>query len=229
VNSTKVKGGGNMPKDTFFNLPEEKRLKIEVVAIDEFAANGYDKASINRIVDHCQIAKGSFYQYFRNKKDLFKYILERAYEEKLKFMSPVMENPEAHDFFTLLKELYMSGLKFGEANPKLMAIGNQLLKNKDHAVYQEILGESKPLANGIFKNLLELAISRGEVRENIDVKFISFLITSMNVSIIEYYFDVVKADNIPEFDDKIMDTVNLFLDFIKNGIGYKDRGGTEND
>ena len=39
-----------MPKDTFFNLPEDKRTLICHVAIDEFAAHPFDQASINRIV-----------------------------------------------------------------------------------------------------------------------------------------------------------------------------------
>ena len=61
-----------MPKDTFYNLPDEKRALIEDVAMREFATCGYDKASISRIVDTCGISKGSFYQYFLDKKDLFK-------------------------------------------------------------------------------------------------------------------------------------------------------------
>ena len=37
-----------MPKGTFQNLPEGKKKLIEEKAIHEFAAFGYDKASINR-------------------------------------------------------------------------------------------------------------------------------------------------------------------------------------
>lgn len=46
----------------------------------------------------------------------------------------------------------------------------------------------------------------------------------MNVATIEYYFEVVKGDevNMNKVDDDIMDTVNLFIDFIKNGIGLQD-------
>ena len=39
-----------MPKETFFNLPEEKRMLIRDIALDEFAEYPYDQASINRIV-----------------------------------------------------------------------------------------------------------------------------------------------------------------------------------
>ncbi|NJN44256.1 MAG: TetR family transcriptional regulator, partial [Anaerolineae bacterium] len=39
-----------MPKQTFLNLPEEKRTIIIDAAIDEFAQYGLENASTNRIV-----------------------------------------------------------------------------------------------------------------------------------------------------------------------------------
>ena len=81
-----------MPKETFQNLPEGKRQLIEKEAIHEFAVFGYDKASINRIVEQCQIAKGSFYQYFDDKKDLFLHLIARVNEKKLEYISPVFQN-----------------------------------------------------------------------------------------------------------------------------------------
>ncbi|NIV34346.1 MAG: TetR family transcriptional regulator, partial [Anaerolineae bacterium] len=50
-----------MPKDTFFNLPEDKRALICKVALEEFGEYAFDQASINRIVAKAGIAKGSFY------------------------------------------------------------------------------------------------------------------------------------------------------------------------
>ena len=57
-----------MPKDTFTNLPEEKRRHFLNIAIKEFAEHPYNTASISEIVRQAGIAKGSVYQYFENKK-----------------------------------------------------------------------------------------------------------------------------------------------------------------
>ncbi len=51
-------------RQTFLNLPETKRRRITDVAVKEFAAQGYAGASINRMIDRLQIAKGSIFQYF---------------------------------------------------------------------------------------------------------------------------------------------------------------------
>ncbi len=209
-----------MPKETFLNLPDKKRGLIEEVAIDEFALHGFDNASINRIVSKCQIAKGSFYQYFEDKQDLFSHLMARNAEKKLNYISPVLQNPGAHDFFTLLQEMYQSGLTFAQENHKAALIGNQVFKNQNHPVYKEMFKESKSAAKAFFSPLVTLAIARGEIRADIDIDFVIHIFTSLNIATFEYYFEVVKdADfNMTKLDDDVMDTVNLFIDFIKNGI-----------
>ena len=120
-----------MPKDTFFNLPEDKRELICKVAIAEFAEHPFDQASVNRIVAKAGIAKGSFYQYFEDKADLFLYLARLAGEAKAEYISPVMRNPEEHDFFTLLRALYASGIQFAAEHPEYAAISQSLLEEKD--------------------------------------------------------------------------------------------------
>ena len=64
-----------MPTNTFFNLPAEKKHKILKAANKEFARVPLEQASIKNIVTNAQIPRGSFYQYFENKQDLFEYIM----------------------------------------------------------------------------------------------------------------------------------------------------------
>ena len=70
-----------MPTDTFFRLPEEKRTRILEGAWSEFTAVPYAEASINRIVQTSRIPRGSFYQYFEDKNDLFLTLIDEL--EKL--------------------------------------------------------------------------------------------------------------------------------------------------
>lgn len=72
-----------MPTSTFFNLPPPKREKLMSAAIAEFARKTYGEVSINRIIQAAEIPRGSFYQYFSDKSDLFRHIL-RDYDELLK-------------------------------------------------------------------------------------------------------------------------------------------------
>lgn len=209
-----------MPKDTFLNLPEEKRLLIEDVALDEFIEYGFDNASINRIVEQCQIAKGSFYQYFSDKKDLYKHLIYRVGMEKQEYLAEELGKADQKDFFTLVSDLIRTGLEFIKIQPKYALFGNQLLKFKDHPVHKEILQDSQNLGKQFFEPLLQLAIQKGEVRPDIDLGFISYMLVSINMATFDYYFDVVKNGKFEfsEIESDVMNTVSLSMAFIKNGI-----------
>lgn len=64
-----------MPKNTFFRLPEEKRLRLTEAAWQEFIRTSCTDGSINRIVQTAHIPRGSFYQYFTGKEDLFSFLM----------------------------------------------------------------------------------------------------------------------------------------------------------
>lgn len=71
-----------MPTTTFFNLPPPKREKLLRSAVGEFARRPYGEVSINRIIQGAEIPRGSFYQYFADKSDLFRHVL-RCYDQQL--------------------------------------------------------------------------------------------------------------------------------------------------
>lgn len=207
-----------MPKDTFLNLPKEKRQLIEEIAIDEFAEQGFEVASISRMVKKAGIAKGSFYQYFEDKTDLFMHLITLVAEKKIDYISPVMTNPSDVDFFTLLEELYRSGLAFAKDHPKESKIGFEVYKNSNSPVFDEVMRESRRMAIAYFDSLLDIGIQRGEVAPDIDKVFISHTLIQLQISMFDYYFDNNYQAG---WTDDIMPTVQLMINFIKNGIHAK--------
>ncbi|MBI9107436.1 MAG: TetR/AcrR family transcriptional regulator [Spirochaetales bacterium] len=218
-----VTWGGCMPKETFFNLPEEKRRLIENTAITEFASCGFDKASINIIVQNSRISKGSFYQYFTDKKDLFLHILISVIaEKKLAYLSPVLTNPEKHDFFTFIKELFISGLKFASENPELEKIGLWIMNNTNHPVYKELFKKTGNISMNIYKTIVSEAQSRGDFRDGVDGDFISHILPSLMTGSMDYCLKTSKKEGVTGLtgiSDEIMETVDLMMEFIKEGIG----------
>ena len=68
-----------MPYQTFFNLPEVKHQRLMDAVWQEFTTVSYNEASINKIIQAAGISRGSFYQYFAGKQDLFSYLLTTVY------------------------------------------------------------------------------------------------------------------------------------------------------
>jgi len=101
-----------MPKQTFLNLPEEKRNTIIGAAIDEFAQYGLENASTNRIVDNSGISKGSFYQYFEDKQDVFMYLLSVLEREKMEFFKDKHPSGMNMDTFQYFRWMIKAGMEF---------------------------------------------------------------------------------------------------------------------
>lgn len=210
-----------MPKQTFFNLEEAKKKRIITAALKEFAAYPYLKTSINRIIEQADISKGSFYQYFQNKKDLYKYIIDQATAEKMKFLSLKLENYQKLEFFELLRKLFIAGIQFKKEYPLFSEIGNKLLNGNNERLKEEIYADSRPKSNEFFEQLLEEAVKRGEVDSQIDIKFTAFLLTNFSISIVSYFFENHNPDNL----DEIMDYVDKMLHIMKNGIAKEEENG----
>ena len=212
-----------MPKETFFNLPEKKREMIENAAIDEFAENGYENASINRIVEACKIAKGSFYQYFEDKKDVLMHLIDITMEKKIEYLSPLLMNSQELGFFELTRELWIGGLRFAGHNKKLALLGNEVMKNQNRGMYREIMESKGGTASDFYRHMIISAIVNGELRKDLNVDYISYMFTALSVATIEYYFSNVLEEDIQfsKMDEDMLETVDLFIDLLKNGIGEK--------
>jgi len=67
-----------MPKDTFFNLSDEKKNKIIAAAKVEFTENPLRKSRVSNIIKTAKIPRGSFYQYFEDLDDLYYYVIDEV-------------------------------------------------------------------------------------------------------------------------------------------------------
>ena len=94
-----------MPSTTFFNLPEEKRERLLAAARAEFARTSYEEASVNRIIQAAGIPRGSFYMYFTDKEELFRYLMERYGEMLVEAFAGLLDRAEG-DLFAALLALY---------------------------------------------------------------------------------------------------------------------------
>ena len=202
-----------MPKQTFFNLSESKKKNILHSAIDEFAEYDYNSASINRIVDKANIAKGSFYQYFNDKLDLFSYVTDHIAAKKMEYFSKcdILKKTNM-DFFIYLKALFEKGVSFGIENPKFFAIGAKLYKND--ALRKKIYIEMEEKAHNFMKQLIIQGQANGNVKKNINLDLATYLLVHLNFSMAEIYFKTNDKEKIHEFH-KLTDDM---IDILKNGI-----------
>ena len=94
-----------MPSTTFLNLPAEKRAKLLSAAIREFSQRPFNEASINQIIKDAGISRGSFYMYFRDKEELFCYLLRQHLDTVVQILQQLLVQTRG-DIFAALLRLY---------------------------------------------------------------------------------------------------------------------------
>lgn len=107
-----------MCTETFLRLPEEKRSRFLEAAWGEFTRVKFADASINQIVRHAGIPRGSFYQYFADKEDLFYYLLGDIQAQVVRVFSQQLHKNKG-DLFQLQLALYDDITLGGERCPML--------------------------------------------------------------------------------------------------------------
>lgn len=80
-----------MPTRTFFHLPDEKQERLLEAARIEFSRAPLKDASIANIVKLAEIPRGSFYQYFENKEDLYFYYFDLLRQDSRRDMEQAID------------------------------------------------------------------------------------------------------------------------------------------
>lgn len=109
----------NNPFAKFESLPEERREAIVNAAVETFGRNDYKNASTEAIARRAGISKGLLFFYFKNKKELYLYIMEHLMD---KVSQLVIDDAfyEIDDFFELLLYAAESKRKVLDKFPHLL-------------------------------------------------------------------------------------------------------------
>jgi len=206
-----------LPQQTFFNLPEEKRQKVLQVAMEEFARNTYENASLSRIVNKLNIAKGSMYQYFLDKKDLYKYVVQSVYKQKRQYLQPVWYK-HSQDFYQLLSAYYRSSWQYAQEHPVHHRVIANFWNSRDAEMRQEILREKK-MRNIEFFDQLEQAMARGQVTRELNPEAAWFVYHAVGRALADNFLEVpAEVSQHEEFINSVLHTVRLGLEPRKGNI-----------
>lgn len=166
-----------MPKKTFFNLSDEKRRRIVDAALQEFAAHSFNEASINQIIKYADIPKGSFYQYFTNKEDLYLYFLGEVSKE---FTDPLLHEKEMYPdatFFEVIQHTNREFLKLKNIKPEY--IEARMRMELDNS---EFIKNIRKRSTEKYIKIIERDKARGIIKPDADSEIIVDIIASFSLN-----------------------------------------------
>lgn len=209
-----------MPKQTFFNLPEEKRETIVNAAIDEFAEYGLENASTNRIVKHSGIAKGSFYQYFEDKQDLFMYLLSVLEREKIEFFNGKPPPSKNMDTFQYFRWMVKTGMEFSTSHPRLTQAISRVMFGEGLYFGKHFSYVRERTIQGL-RVMIEQAIERGEVDPSVNIELAVMIMETWSNAISTYLLNEgIKQKDFMKWvrSPKTQETIDKLLYVMEYGL-----------
>jgi TetR/AcrR family transcriptional regulator len=166
-------------KATFSKLPSEKQDRVLDAAIEEFSRWGYEKASINRMVGRLGIAKGSIFQYFGSKKNLYFHIFEYAVGLVRRSLKGVKAETEGEDFFIRLSKSLRAGVYFIQRYPRIYQIYLKMLFQEDFPFRADLLRTIRIFSMDYLRPIVEEGMKKGELRHSLDPEVAAFFLDAM--------------------------------------------------
>ncbi len=210
-----------MPKQTFLNLSEEKRNTLIDIAIEEFANNDYNTASVSKIVEKAGIAKGSVYQYFEDKQDLFMYLMDVSNKAMLEFITQSTPPNPGADFFEMLRWQMSATVQAAVKHP----VHSKLLRRAYSTPLpfrDEVFERSKKLGDEHFQAMIAQAQAGGQLDAKRDPEIVSFVVRGLMSELGVFMQDKFKDRKqkkdwvtLPEVDAVFDEVVAI----LKNGLG----------
>lgn len=200
-----------MPKDTFFNLPEDKRESIILAAKKEFSRAPLSEASVSNILKQTKIPRGSFYQYFEDKEDIFFYLLERRTEmSKNKFLEYLQQNDgDLADTFVDIFKHWM----------------HEFTKEEEQNFFRNIFLNMNYKIERFFTKEMNLDEHLSNIEKNVDVTSLNISENTDVILIIKIFGTITLRNIVQSFaKEKTYEEAMKFfikdMELLKNGI-YK--------
>lgn len=136
--------------------PEETVEKILVISKKLFQKKGYDKTTMNDIIQELGMSKGAIYYHFTSKEEILDAVIEKQFQashnnmietinqitaknakEKLKKLLGILEQRQTKNKLSAIQEVMINQ----EKNPKFLVSGIQIAIKKEAPIISDIIRE----------------------------------------------------------------------------------------
>ncbi|WP_037649963.1 TetR/AcrR family transcriptional regulator [Streptomyces flavidovirens] len=158
-----------MPTSTWTHLSPARRERVLVAAMDEFGTHGYSTGSLNVIARAAGVAKGSLFQYFAGKLDLFTYVAEQTSLRIYAAMRPWLDGYDGtKEFTTHLTDALEAWLDYFATHPLERGVTAATNMEMDPVVREAVRAPVHGLYLAGLRPLVQRAVETGDIREGAD-------------------------------------------------------------
>lgn len=200
--------------------PERRRLLVRAAAA-EFAAAGYEHASLNRIIRECGLSKSSFYHVISSKQELFDLVLRDLIDE----LADTLKVPEPGEFsdgsfWPKTERLFDEMMRATESGESFVALGRMFYLSGTPDEANRAVGEALRSVQDWVRDVLVVGQESGAVRDDLPVSLQSRLVFAVLRAMDEWTIAELAApgdselvtDNIPRLMRAQLETIRRILE-----------------
>ncbi|SFP85608.1 TetR/AcrR family transcriptional regulator [Caldicoprobacter faecalis] len=211
-----------MPKQTFFNLPDEKRQRITDTLIKHFSQKPYYNVDISEVAKESNAAKGSMYQYFENKKEMYFYALEVAYDRFLKLLEKLdIVHTNILDYYeNSLKGVWLA---IKELRNEFMLLERAFFSH-DSPFKDEINEKFLKQSRDFLLEMIKYNQEKGYIRDDVPPLLIGIFLEGASFYMKKFIIEQALSQSSTTLDLDISyfrDALSQFVKLLKEGIGKR--------
>jgi TetR/AcrR family transcriptional regulator len=188
------------------------RDELLAVAIAEFDAKGYAKASLNHILDEVGMSKGQFYHHFANKEGLYFALIDHLIACKREFFrGRAPPDPMPVDVFELLRVQLLQGMAFARAHPQIETFARSFMRERGRPIFSAAMARHSFASNDPLQQTIAAALARGEFTDELSPAFIGRTVALL----FNGALDLIDAQDLDEFERGL----DAFIRLLRRALG----------
>ena len=201
-----------MPRETFFNLDEDKKKKIIDAAVKEFTENQLHKSRVSSIIKEAGIPRGSFYQYFEDIDDLYYFVIDETFDKLFDVGYKRAElTDDLFEYTRLTFDVDIQSYKNDKRHKFMMNVGKSIGSNIEYLEHH----------NNKRKHYIM------DVLDKMDLSKLKIYTTEEKIKIYEFLQNIKRMviqrslmNNLSKEESKI--ELDFLLNILKNGLLEKE-------
>lgn len=210
-----------MPKATFYKIAEDKRERLVREAARLFAERGFNQTDMAELARRAGVAKGSIYNYFQSKEDLYIHVCRDGIERSRKAVYGEMD--PSWDLFRQVEHIFRQGVRFVQTYPEYLILYDNISSAGMERFAEQMSLEVEKFTADYLKRLIHRDIRNGIIRGDVDVNLSAFFINSLYIvfltSLVSTHFKIrmreyleIKGDIDAETIEKELHSMTVMVD-----------------
>jgi AcrR family transcriptional regulator len=180
-----------VPLARFGKIDPDKRRRLYQAAAQEFAAEGFDKASLGRIAEGAGVSKPALYYYFEDKADLYVTVVQEAWERLSPLKQLDLASLDRDSFWPTLETLLERNVGLCREEPWLTAVGKLAYhpprEGAPAGVVTRMFEEARAFQQGLLRRGQQLGTVRTDLPEDLLIAMLTAADTAADHWMVDHW------------------------------------------